>query len=86
MALLPLRPLLDVDELYRAPLTLFYLQEHSYKEIAELLELPIGTVMSRLSRGKTQLRQILRVKLESPAEKKIVPLEGNENISKSQHG
>jgi RNA polymerase sigma-70 factor (ECF subfamily) len=53
------RALLDLEEIYRAPLSLFYLQEHSYKEIAEILKLPVGTVMSRISRGKTRLRQEL---------------------------
>ncbi|MFN0066316.1 MAG: RNA polymerase sigma factor [Limisphaerales bacterium] len=48
-----------VDEVFRAPLALFYLDDYSYAEIAAILGIPIGTVMSRLSRGKAQLKQRL---------------------------
>jgi RNA polymerase sigma-70 factor, ECF subfamily len=53
---------LDLEEHYRVPLVLHYLQCLSYREIAEVLNLPIGTVMSRLSRGKDILRQRLMLK------------------------
>ena len=47
---------------YREPLVLFYLQDVSYSEIAGILEVPIGTVMSRLSRGKARLKNLLSEK------------------------
>lgn len=49
----------QVNELYQAPVALFYLEDLSYKEIAEVLEVPIGTVQSRIARGKAQLQQML---------------------------
>ncbi len=64
----------EVDEVYRVPLTLFYLQDLSYKEIAELIEAPIGTVMSRLSRGKAQLRTAVARK-EAGTRSKVVPFQ-----------
>jgi RNA polymerase sigma factor (sigma-70 family) len=51
--------LMEIDELYRAPLMLFYLEEHSYVQIAEILGVPVGTVMSRISRGRDLLRKLL---------------------------
>ena len=62
----------EVDDVFRAPVTLFYLEDLSYHEIAETLEVPIGTVMSRLSRGKAQLRAAL-ARSEVAARTKVVP-------------
>jgi len=38
---------------------LCYLEDYSYKEIAEILEIPLGTVKSRIARGIAQLQQAL---------------------------
>lgn len=57
----------EIPEIFRAPLSLFYLKDLTYHEIAEILEVPIGTVMSRLSRGKGHLRAALAQRLEGGA-------------------
>jgi len=56
---LVLGALATLDEAYRAPVALFYLQDYSYKEIAEILGVPMGTVKSRLARGLDRLHQLL---------------------------
>jgi RNA polymerase sigma-70 factor, ECF subfamily len=43
----------------REPLLLVTLEQFSYAECAELLRIPIGTVMSRISRGRAALRELL---------------------------
>jgi RNA polymerase sigma-70 factor (ECF subfamily) len=59
--------LADLPEEYRSAVILFYLEDLSYKEIATTLEIPIGTVMSRLSRGKEFLRRRLRAEIDPGA-------------------
>ncbi|GAC1428644.1 MAG: hypothetical protein NVSMB62_26480 [Acidobacteriaceae bacterium] len=44
-----------LDERHRLPLVLFYFEDLSYREISNALEIPIGTVMSRLARAKAML-------------------------------
>jgi RNA polymerase sigma-70 factor, ECF subfamily len=50
----------DLPEAFRTPVILFYFEEFSYRDIADQMELPIGTVMSRLARAKDQIRARLR--------------------------
>jgi RNA polymerase sigma-70 factor, ECF subfamily len=49
----------QLDEIFQAPVALFYLQDCSYKEIAEIVDVPIGTIKSRMARGIAQLHRIL---------------------------
>jgi RNA polymerase sigma-70 factor (ECF subfamily) len=65
----PVRPDLTDEEVikaldqvpanFREVVLLADVEEFSYKEVAEVLGIPIGTVMSRLSRGRKQLRDAL---------------------------
>jgi len=44
---------------YRLPLILFYFENFSYQQIADILEMPIGTVKSNLFRGLRYLKKII---------------------------
>lgn len=48
-----------VDEIFRAAVALFYLEDYCYKDVAVILDIPIGTVKSRIARGIEQLREHL---------------------------
>jgi RNA polymerase sigma factor (sigma-70 family) len=49
-----------VDAQFQAAVALFYLEDCSYNEIAEILEIPLGTVKSRIARGLAQLKHLLQ--------------------------
>lgn len=49
----------ELPEKHKSPLILFYMEDMTYQEIADLLEIPIGTVMSRLARAKKRIKKDL---------------------------
>lgn len=51
--------LLELSEEFRSPLVLYYFEDFSYQQIAEHMSVPIGTIMSRLSRAKAFLKKRL---------------------------
>jgi RNA polymerase sigma-70 factor (ECF subfamily) len=53
------RALLRIPEAYRVPLVLVYVEELTYRELSEVLGCPVGTVMSRLHRGRKILEREL---------------------------
>jgi RNA polymerase sigma-70 factor, ECF subfamily len=59
-----LRLLGKVDGQFQAAVALFYLEDYSYDEIAAILEVPLGTVKSRIARGLRQLKQLV---LDAPS-------------------
>jgi len=55
-----------LPEKYKAVLILYYMEDSSYQEIAEMLAVPVGTVMSRLSRAKQMMKKALLRSTISP--------------------
>lgn len=62
----------DLPEKYRSCIELSDVEDFSYKEIAEILDIPIGTVMSRLHRGRNLLKKKL---VDYAKEKGVIPEE-----------
>ncbi len=52
---------------YREVLIMRELEDCSYKEIADIVHVPLGTVMSRLARAREQVRQLLVAQLQKAA-------------------
>jgi RNA polymerase sigma-70 factor (ECF subfamily) len=67
-----LKALERLPQAFRDAVVLSDVEEFSYKEVAELLQVPIGTVMSRLSRG----RKLLRLQLTDYARNFGISAEG----------
>ena len=54
------KALMNLEPKFRIIVSMRILQGYSTKETAEILKLPIGTVLSRLSRAQNQLKEILK--------------------------
>jgi RNA polymerase sigma-70 factor (ECF subfamily) len=59
--------LAELAEVFRTPIILYYFEDFSYRDIAEQMDLPLGTVMSRLARAKAHLRARLSPMAETVA-------------------
>jgi len=65
------KALADIDPKFRIVVTMRLLQGYSTKETADILNLPLGTVLSRLSRAQKRLKEKIRVLCSSPLLKTI---------------
>ena len=55
-----------VEPQFQAAVALFYLEDYSYNEIAGILDVPLGTVKSRIARGVAQLKELVRLSSSWP--------------------
>ena len=65
---LVLKAIANLPPAYRTAITLYHLDERSYKEIAEITGMPDGTVKSYISRGRNLLRKVLLSQVPDMAE------------------
>lgn len=64
-----------LPEKHKTVLILYYMEDSSYHEIAEMLGVPIGTVMSRLSRARQMMKKaLIKSAVKAPQENKVVQL------------
>ncbi len=62
-----------INPVFRAALVLREIEDMSYEEIADILEVSIGTVKSRIMRGREALRRYLSSRLETAPAMQLVP-------------
>ena len=58
--------IMEMDEIYRMPNIMFYIEGFSIREISRILRIPEGTVKSRLFAGRAKLRSVLGEEEEVP--------------------
>jgi RNA polymerase sigma-70 factor (ECF subfamily) len=66
----------DLPEAFRTPIILYYFEDFTYRDIAEQMELPLGTVMSRLARAKAHLRSQLSAEPSRRSQRPAVAVPG----------
>jgi RNA polymerase sigma-70 factor (ECF subfamily) len=61
----------QLDDNFQAVIALFYLEDYTYPEIAEILQIPLGTVKSRISRAIVQLQSLLSDAMSAPQAREV---------------
>lgn len=74
----------ELQEEYRTPLILRELEGMSYGEIAEITEIPLGTVRSRIFRGRNELKQKLNTLFQDDPATRVSESDHESSISESK--
>lgn len=78
--------LAEISEDFRIPVYLADVEGFAYKEIADILDVPIGTVMSRLHRGRRSLRELLTDYAADRGIKGAIELQKKQQANASEEG